>query len=123
GSRVKMDIGQYSARQNQKYQTNQTPGEQPTAPLPGLMAIAENLPGFDGQQQRKYVGEIAQRHEQDIGEPGTGTACGVLHLLDVTGMTPARILLVVGQQGHPEIEAQRSKGDQRTLLETVVQLL
>ncbi|MNE43549.1 hypothetical protein D3C80_1377300 [compost metagenome] len=87
------------------------------------MAFAEDLPGLDRQQQREDVGEIAQDHEQDVGEIGTGTAGGVLYLLDVAGMAEARIGLVVGQQGHPQVQAQRAHGDQRTFLEPIVQLL
>ncbi|MCY1522073.1 hypothetical protein D9M68_569180 [compost metagenome] len=123
GTGMEMDVGQRGAREHQEHQADHPPGEQPATPLPGLMAGAEHLPGLHRQQQRKHVGEVAQDHEQDVGEPGAGAPGSVLHLLDVAGVGPTRIALVVGQQRHPQIEAQRAEGDQRPFLESVRQLL
>ncbi|RMS03631.1 hypothetical protein ALP75_203459 [Pseudomonas syringae pv. actinidiae] len=86
--------------------------------------MTKHLPGLDRQQQRKYVGEIAQNHEQDVGTEGTGPPCGILNLPGIAaGMAPARVALVVGQQSHHQVQAQCAKGDQGPFLEPVVQLL
>src|SRR5476649_2471978 len=98
------------------------PGK-PAAPLPRLVALAENLVGLDGQQQRENVSEIAQYHEQDVSQKRTGSAGGILHLHRTAGVAPARVCLVVAQQRHHQIQAQGAKSDQRTFLESVVQLL
>ncbi|MND61587.1 hypothetical protein D3C80_528480 [compost metagenome] len=123
GSGMKVDMRQRRARQHQEHQTDQAPGEQPAAPLPGLVTLTEDLPGLDRQQQRENIGEIAQHHEQDISEVSTRTSGGILHLLDVAGVAETRISLVVGQQRHPQVQAQRPHGDQRTFLEAIMQLL
>lgn len=123
GGRVEMDMGQRGPRQHQEHQADQAPGEQPAAPLPRLVALAEDLIGLDRQQQREDVGEIAQHHEQDVGAVGTGRTAEVLHVVDLAVMAPARIVLAVGQQGHHQEQAQGADGDQRTFLEPVVQLL
>lgn len=94
---VKMDVRQRSTCQHQKHQTDQAPGEQPAAPLPGFVTMTEHLPGLDGQQQRKDIGEVTQHHEQDVGTERTGTPGSILHLRGAAGMAPARIALIVGQ--------------------------
>lgn len=53
------------------------------------MALTEDLPGLDPQQQREDVGKVTQHHEQDVGEVGAGAPGGVLHLLDVAGVAEA----------------------------------
>ncbi len=124
GREMEVDMRQRSARQDQEHQPDQTPGEKPAAPLPRLMAMAKHLPGLDRQQQREDVGEIAQNHEQNIGTERTCTSCGILHLCRIAaGVAPAGIALIVGQQGHHQIQAQCAKGDQGPFLEPVVQLL
>src|SRR5690606_21785909 len=122
-SGLELDVGQAGTGQDQENQADQAPGEQPAAPLPGLVTVAEYLPGLNPEQQREHVGEIAQGHEQDIGEPGAGAPGGVLHLLAAAGVGPARVVLVVGQQRHPQDQAERAERDQRSLLEAVMQLL
>ena len=87
------------------------------------MAVTENLIGLDPQQQREDVGEVAKDHEQDIGAISAGNAGGVLYLGRAARMAPARIGLIVGQQRHDQIQAQRAKSDQCTFLEPVVQVL
>ncbi|MCY1401187.1 hypothetical protein D9M71_162990 [compost metagenome] len=120
---MEMDMRQGSTGQHQKHQPDQTPGKQPAAPLPRFVALTEDLPGLDRQQQRENIREIAQDHEQDIGEPGAGTAGGVLYLIDIAGVAETGVGLVVGQQCHPQVQAQGPHGNQCTFLEPVVQLL
>lgn len=50
GRRMEMDMGQGRARQHQEHQADQAPGEQPAAPLPWFVALAEDLIGLDRQQ-------------------------------------------------------------------------
>ncbi|MNZ51330.1 hypothetical protein D3C78_691400 [compost metagenome] len=121
--RMEMDMCQRRTGQHQEHQADQPPGEQPAAPVPGLVAFAEDLPGLYRQQQREDVGEIPQHHEQDVGEVGTGTPGGVLHLVDVAGVAEARVGRIVGQQRHPQVQAQGADSDQRTFLEAIMQLL
>ncbi|MCY1409535.1 hypothetical protein D9M71_248860 [compost metagenome] len=120
---VEMDIGQRGAGQDQEHQADQAPGEQPAAPLPGHVALAEHLPGLDRQQQREDVGEIAEGHEQDVGEHRPQATGGVLHLHHVAGVAPARVGRVVGEQRHPQIEAQCAQRDQGPFLQAIMQLL
>lgn len=121
--RMEVDMRQRCTGQHQEHQADQSPGEQPAAPVPRLMALTEDLPGLDRQQQREDVGEVTQHHEQDVGEVGTGPPGGVLHLVDVAGVAEARVGGVVGQQRHPQVQAQGADRDQRTFLEAVMQLL
>jgi len=114
---------QRRARQHQEHQADQPPGEQPAAPLPRLVPFAEDLPGLDRQQQREDIGEVAEHHEQDVGKVRAGTPGGILHLVDVAGMAEARVRRVVGQQCHPQVQAQGADSDQRAFLEAVMQLL
>ncbi|MCY1285045.1 hypothetical protein D9M69_454620 [compost metagenome] len=120
---LEVDIGQCGAGQHQEDQADQAPGEQPAAPVDGFVAVAEDLQRLDRQQQREDIGEVAQCHEQDIGEPGAESASRILHLLDVTGVGPARIRGIVGKQRHPQVEADCAQRDQRTFLEAIMQLL
>ena len=87
------------------------------------MTAAKDLQRLDGQQTGEDIGEIAQHHEQHVRTPGPCPAGGVLNLLDVAGVGPARIGLMVGKQRHPQVNAQRGQRDQRTFLEAGMQLL
>ncbi|MNZ39549.1 hypothetical protein D3C78_570470 [compost metagenome] len=120
---LEVDIGQRGAGKHQEDQADQAPGKQPAAPVDGFVAMAEDLEGLDRQEQREHVGEVAQGHEQDVGEPGTQPTGRVLHLLDVAGVGPARVGGVVGEQCHPQVEADCPQRDQRTFLEAIMQLL
>ncbi|MNI08576.1 hypothetical protein D3C73_616180 [compost metagenome] len=123
GRGMKMDMGQSGARQHQEHQADQAPGEQPAAPLPRFVTLTEDLVRLDRQQQREDVGEVTQHHEQDIGAVGARWPAEVLHVVDLAVMAPARIILAIGQQGHHQEQAQGTDGDQRTFLESVVQVL
>ncbi|MNX94142.1 hypothetical protein D3C86_1263640 [compost metagenome] len=123
GRGMEMDMRQRSAGQHQEHQADQTPGKQPAAPLPRLVALTEDLVGLDRQQQREDIGEVTQHHEQDIGAVGARRTAEVLHVVDLAVVAPTRIVLAIGQQGHHQKQAQRTDGDQCTFLEAVVQML
>ncbi len=116
-------MGQSRAGQHQKHQADQTPREQPAAPLPRLMALAEDLPGLDRQQQGEDIGEVTQHHEQNIGAVGAHGAAEVLHVIDLAIVAPARIVLAIGEQGHHQEQAQSADRNKRTFLETIMQVL
>lgn len=123
GRGMEMDMRERRARQHEEHQTDQTPGEQPAAPLPRLVALTEDLISLDRQQQREDVSEVTQHHEQDIGAVGADRPAEVLNIVDLAVMAPARIVLAVSQQGHHQEQAQAADGDQCTFLESVVQML
>ena len=120
---VEMDVGQCRAGQDQEDQPDQAPGKQPGVPFPRQVAAAEYLPSLDAQQQRKEVGEVAERHEQDIGGYRTEPTGGILHLVNLARVTPARIGRVIGEQSHPQVEAERAQRDQDPFLQAGMQLL
>ncbi|MNO82960.1 hypothetical protein D3C76_742480 [compost metagenome] len=120
---MEMDVRQRGTGQDEEYQANQAPGEQPAAPFPRLVALTEDLVGLYRQQQREDIGKVTEHHEQDIGAVGASGAAEVLNIVDLAVMAPARIVLAIGQQGHHQEQAQRSDGDQCTFLEAVVQVL
>ena len=63
----------------------------------------------DGQQ----VGQVAEQVQQDIREPGTHDATGIVDACHGTAVGPARIGRVIAGEGDQQVDGQCTENQQR----------
>ncbi len=80
-------------------------------------------PAAVGDHHRQQVGEVAEQVEQDIGDPGTDHAAGVVDLGAGAGMRPAGVARQVAGERDQQVDGQCAQDEQGTFAQAARDLV